>query len=748
MKIELKHDYTEEKQKLEETLDFQKKYYKKITDSVAKVDEDVEYGIKHFNSDNAEQFNALLINSSIQAMMKKKIQNLIKSMSKPYFARVDFKENGRKELDKIYIGKISLIEENTQKMIVTDWRSPVANLYYEGRVGKANYVCPDGEVLGEISLKRQYSIENACLQNYFDIDITTNDDFLQACLGSNADNRLKDIVSTIQAEQNKVIRAEMWNPLVVQGAAGGGKTTIALHRIAYLIYTYENSFKPDNFMIIAPNRFFLNYISDVLPELGVENVTQTTYEDFARSVLGKKLRIREGYEKLGVIVNSENKILSDELKKVSELKSSLEFRDMLMEYIEKIEDELLPEDDFKIMKFKLISRNNITKLFKEEYGHLPYKKRIPEIKKHLVNVLKRNKGKIIRKIEDLYEEKLDEIRYNQVDSPERRKIIIKYISQRDALCEKLEKQSKSVVNEYLSKISIKNVEQYYLDFINDLNCNSKEGLHEVCEITSEAINTNLYEIEDLAPLLMLKMKIFGLNDKFNIKHVVVDEAQDFSLFQFYMLRSIIGSSSMTILGDLCQGINSYRGINDWNDVIEKVFSERKCTFLKLDQSYRTTIEIMDVANEVISQLNDEKLPPAKPVLRHGDKVKVEKVISHNQMIKYIKGDIELMKEKQYKSMAIICKTLSECINIQKELKKEGIKIQLIKGSEKKYNGGIAVIPSYLVKGLEFDVVCIANCNSSNYSSDSLDVKLLYVALTRPLHNLNIYSVGEVSQLIS
>ncbi len=752
MCVEKKLDYLMESSRLELTLKHLNIYYDKTIKTVAKIDEEVEYGIRHFNSDNAEQFNELVINSVIQSNLKTKIQNLVQSLNKPYFSRVDFKEGSSDEDENLYIGKTSLMNEETHKLLVIDWRAPISNLYYEGRIGEAHYQCPEGIVNGIISLKRQYSIENSNLKDYFDIDITTNDEFLQACLGSNADNRLKDIVSTIQAEQNQVIRADMWQPLIVQGAAGGGKTTIALHRIAYLIYTYEKTFTPDNFMIIAPNRFFLNYISEVLPELGVDKVIQTTYEDFARMVLGKKVKIREGYIKLGNIVNKSISINTQKLsvKEISHLKSSLKFKDFLEEYINYLEESFLPEEDFKIYKFKLISRENLMKLFKEEYKHLPFKKRIAEMKKHLNNILKRNQQKLLDKVELIYDEKLEQIRHKMKDCSDRRNIFIKMTDERDALLEKIKKESKTLVNDYIKKIEYRKVEDYYREFLEKLLDSTQDEnllLKDTCKSTINSVIENLYEIEDLAPLLLLKYRIFGLDEKITVRHVVIDEAQDFSLFQLYMLKTLIGSSSMTILGDLCQGINSYRGIEDWQDVMDNIFTETKSTFLKLDQSYRTTVEIMNKASSVIEKLDDEKLPPAKPVLRHGDDVSIVELESYDEICMNISRDIDDMKSRGYNSMAIICKTLEECNNIKKKLNQYNKNITLIQGNEKKYNGGIAIIPSYLVKGLEFDMVIVANGSKEMYTFEQMDVKLLYVALTRPLHKLNIYSLGEKSKLL-
>lgn len=209
-------EYKNEVKRLAYTLDYLKNYNSNVLKEKLRIDKEVEYGLSHYNSDNAEQFNELVINKSINESLSQKLKNLDKSLSKPYFARVDFVEEGTKIKQDLYIGKVSLMRDSDQELIIVDWRAPVATLYYEGRLGEASYQSADGEIKGEIKLKRQYAIEKAELQEIYDIDITTNDDFLQAALGSSKDNRLKDIVSTIQAEQNKVIRADMWKPLVVK----------------------------------------------------------------------------------------------------------------------------------------------------------------------------------------------------------------------------------------------------------------------------------------------------------------------------------------------------------------------------------------------------------------------------------------------------------------------------------------------------------------------------------------------------
>lgn len=751
-------DYNMEIERLSYTLEYLKNYNKNVQGEKHRIDKEVEYGLSHYNSDNAEQFNELVINKSIMDSLSQKLKNVDKSLSKPYFARVDFVEEGTRNKQNLYIGKISLMRDRDQELIIIDWRAPVATLYYEGRLGKASFHSPDGEISGEIKLKRQYTIENADLKEIYDIDITTNDEFLQAALGSSKDNRLKDIVSTIQAEQNRVIRADMWKPLVVQGAAGGGKTTIALHRIAYLLYNYESSLSPKNFMIIAPNRFFLSYISEVLPDLGVENVIQTTFEDFALSVIGKKFKLKNPHEKLSVLINNKYKNFKHEnetIKTISTYKSSLEFKDAIESYMRIIEDTIIPKEDFNIETFTLVKYEKIRELFIKEYKSLPMIKRINEIKKTLVNTLKQNKGPIIEGVIAMYDEKILEVKENMGDCDKRRKIIIDIADTRDALVEKIKKRSKTIVKEYLDKCKVLSPLEYYKNllidktlFYNITSTYIDENIAEGVRVqTLSNIESNTMEMEDLAPLMFIRELTQGLEEKITVRHVVIDEAQDFSEFQLFILRKLIGGNSFTILGDLCQGIYSYRGITDWEKVSKKVFGEDNFSMLTLEQSYRTTIEIMEAASKVINFLNDPNLPNPKPVIRHGDAVEVAEKSTFSEVSKDIAKKINIVLKEGFKSVAIICKTLEECKKVKEELKSYGLKVDIITGSESEYSGGVVLIPCYLVKGLEFDVVIVANGSKEAYSTEALDVKLLYIAMTRPLHRLYIYSIGEKAEML-
>lgn len=341
----------------------EKEKLKKVVKQLTNEQEELE---KHIGTSNTDYDDESYVRAHLAYLNQKKLSDLKKIKNKPYFARIDFTPNDEKK-EELYIGKLSILDSNTKEPIIIDWRAPISNLYYDGRIGKSSYESPEGTIEGNISLKRQYFIENQILKKYSDIDLKTNDELLQVALSEKADDRLKNIVATIQGEQNNIIRADIDKALIVQGVAGSGKTTIALHRIAYLIYNYEKEFDPENFMIIAPTRFFLNYISNVLPDLGVENVKQYTFEDLAYEIIGKKLKISDSNEKLVTIVNKEFDEINngdiDTIINESKYKSSINFKNIVDEFLKDIEDNYLPKKDFIIENIRIMRYENIKKLF-------------------------------------------------------------------------------------------------------------------------------------------------------------------------------------------------------------------------------------------------------------------------------------------------------------------------------------------------------------------------------------------------
>ncbi len=715
-----------------------KEEIKKVSDTIEIVKSNIkEYEILYSNllKGNADE-------QYIQNMSKEysnKLKNLNKAISVPYFARIDFKEEKQNNKQKIYIGKTGIFTDNYE-VVVTDWRAPISSIYYEGQLGKVEYECPDGMIEGNLSKKRVYTIENSELKDYQDIDITTNDEFLQECLNENSEARLKNIISTIQSEQNKIIRAKMSKPLIVQGVAGSGKTTVALHRIAYLVYTYEKEFNPDEFLIIAPNKFFLDYISNVLPDLGVDYVRQQTFEEFMFENIDGNIEINPVNTELFNIVNKKGNI--DLLKDSASFKSSLKFKDVIDEFISDYLNNNLPSEDFKINDIIVFKNEEIKKMFMEIYKN----NSVNDSKKILSGILQKRLSNIsdelINKLINARKKKIDKINKN-LDEEEINKIRLNIFKETEYEIQQLFKGGKKLIQDYLKSFKIEKVLALYKKLINKKEFFSKyisDDLYMyILDNFKENIKVKKLEYEDLTPLFYLQNKFLGNVNKLNLKHIVIDEAQDLGEFQFYIFKEILKPDmSMTILGDIAQGIYSYKGTNDWNKLNQKVFNNG-ASIEYLKESYRTSIEIMNEANDIIDRLSNKKnIILAKPIERHGREVRHFTVKTTEEQIDILYKLIDEQLKEGNINIAIITKDFYESIELYNKINKKLYDIQLISEDVSKYKGGINIIPSYLSKGLEFDNVIIYNINK--YSEDVLDTKLLYIACTRAMHTLDIIKV--------
>ena len=746
MTVKKHPNYKEEIERLEYTIDYIKTTLRATTDYKDLYRENIKDAMKNLDDTDASQnYISIILNTKFLEMAERNLDALTRAKDKPYFARMDFRSKGSDKTEKLYIGKTSLFRAEDDIPLIIDWRSRIANLYYESRLGEVSYKTEVGEEEGELFLKRQYSIEKGKLENILDIDITTNDTFLQASLEANADNRLKDIASTIQAEQNRVIRAVMHKPLIVQGVAGSGKTTIALHRIAYFIYTYERTFDPDNFMIIAPNNLFINYISEVLPELGVEKVKQTTFIDFMGELLASKYKLIPTNEKLIKLVSGKDKEENEYIKWSSNFKGSLEFRDIIDNYVNKIENNFVPDMDFALENKILMSKEAIRNMFLNDLKYLPFHKRIDELKKTLTTRLKSIKKDVLISIEKNYEEKIDYLFKHMPPGEERKFKIISTEDEKEKTLKYMQNKMKTLVKSYIGNFPKVDLFDYYRELLTVENLNkysnvelSEDKIDYLCKSSNDLLAKNTIELEDYAPLVYLKHRIFGFENKIKINSVVIDEAQDFSLFQFYTLKKVLNTNMFTILGDISQGIHSYRGINNWEDVLNKVFDKESSNYSTLVQSYRTTIEVMNLANEIIKKLDNEGIVLAKPVIRHGQKPQSQSFNKDSKLIKSLETRIKEEKNEGYKSIAVVCKTMEECTNLKKLFDKNKIiDTKIINEEDDSYEAGIILIPSYLAKGLEFDVVFIVNLEEE-YLMKDLDIKLLYVAVTRAMHKVYIY----------
>ncbi|MGN7477006.1 RNA polymerase recycling motor HelD [Solibacillus silvestris] len=727
-------DFKKEQQRLQETVHYMDQILQSSKKDIETAQENIRSAMANVDYlDSSDSFLNILMNTRFFELARNQKEGLEAIRQKPYFARIHFQRAQENE-EFLYIGKTSLFHSETHEPIIVDWRSPVANVYYDGRLGDITYDVRGEEHSGHLFAKRQYKIENAELLDYRDVDLTTNDELLQEALEGKADVRLTEIVSTIQKEQNEIIRAHLRQPILVQGAAGSGKTTIALHRISYFLYTMGEHFNAEQLMILAPNHLFIEYIGDVLPELGVDKICQTTYAQYVLDALNIKLKLQNPNEQLEQLVA--NPSAQHNGLMILKMKGSPFYELMMNRFLQHYEEQLaaLFEDVF-IEKYRIMKGDHLRKLFLAEFHYMPIEKRLERIRKVIQTEVKRKTVTVLATLNTRYEEAIGRALNGMRDAEKRRRTVTKLIDERDERIPKIRQEAKSTASVYMKRFQKAKIKQLYRSLITN-----RELLGEIApEWTLEEVGQFLkahqkeqWMLEDLAALLFLHAKIKGIEDKWKMRVVFIDEVQDYSYFQLAALKAGLETDMFTMVGDLAQGIHSYRSLTDWQPLLE-LFP--RATYATLQKSYRTTIEIMEAANDILMQM-DEDLPLVEPVVRHGKKP--EFIAAEKFDSKTINNILAKIKESHHQSIALICKTTKEALHLMKQLEKSNIDAQLLDENSAIDQQKLLIVPSHLAKGLEFDAVILAAFDAPYYDNP-LDRKLLYVALTRAMHEL--YLIG-------
>ena len=631
-----------------------------------------------------------------------KILLLEKMIKSPYFARIDFKFDDEDEFEKIYIGRSSLRKNSYQEMYVYDWRSPIASIFYRFMTGEAFYDAPCGRVTGELNLKRQYEIKNGKLEYFFDSDVQIVDEFLRQLLSQNTTAKMKAIVETIQHEQDVVIRDMENDLLMVQGVAGSGKTSIALHRAAYLMYQgLQTKLSANNIMIISPNSIFEQYISNVLPELGEDNVISSVFEDILSALLiGRKIQSRNDFLE-NLIVNSKYKEIS---RNSIEFKTSSFFREILDQFLIDIPRQWIEFEDVYYEGKCVVSRQ----ILKDK-------------------ILGRTETPLGIKLEQLEDYILEQIFGTGKGRGH--------------------KEEKNLIKQEIQKfIKIDIVELYKILFSNEAyfysllqNSNLSQGIKSIWEYTRENLEADRLYYDDAIAIAYLYLKIYGTNKYKNIKQVVIDEAQDYYPLQYEIFNLVFSNAKFTILGDMKQTLAKKEDISFYEQ-IQKILNKKKSSLIMLDKSFRCTNEILNFSLKFI-----EKSSQIKSFNRNGDSPKVYIADNSEIFIDEIVKEIKLCQEKGFQSICLICKTEKNSIYLFNKIKHK-LDIQLIKNGSVSDLQGVFILPVYMSKGLEFDAVLIFDADSQNYHDED-DKNLLYVACTRALHKLSLFCENEVSPLI-
>jgi DNA helicase-2/ATP-dependent DNA helicase PcrA len=634
------------------------------------------------------------------------------SKREPYFGRIDFQELPAGDQKPLYIGKAGVAKQGSNELLVIDWRAPAASVFYSvtGGEAPASYESPDGEIEGYVHLKRNFMIRQGEIVRLVDSYVrgqeegSVTDEFLLYRLGENKDNKLRDIVSTIQGEQDRIIRADRSKALFIQGVAGSGKTTVALHRLAFLLYQYADRMRAERMIIFAPNRMFLDYISGVLPELGVGDIQQTTFSDWSLELLEKTITVSDPSEAMAYWF--EERRTADEIEHASgRFKGNLAFKAIVDERIADFEQRIVPTTSFVPIDGLELSPVLMREWYETDYGD---------------ETLMKKRDRLVSRIRRWFESELK--MKGIVDKKIRAKALAKF-------------------NSYTKKIPSYTSVQLYASLFSGKQLAG--GIPKpIAAATADRLKKDIAAAEDLAPLAYIQLQLFGL-PKQAFDHIVIDEAQDYSPFQLEVLRLCQRTASMTVLGDLQQGIHAYTGVQSWSE-LTVLFEEEQIGFYELNRSYRSTMEIIEFANKILGSMTGG-VKPAVPVFRSGDVVAAEPIASGKWLASLEATVREWQAKGEYETISVIGRTALECEEIYRHLTDRGLDASLVQSKQPAYGGGLSVVPVYLSKGLEFDAVLIADASEDAYTP--LDAKLLYVGCTRALHMLKLFYLGNLTSLL-
>lgn len=630
-----------------------------------------EYGYEEFDNQQAllQQVNA----NQEKLVMKQRLERMIQA---PYFGRVDFLYDGDDEPETFYIGIANFAERSGMRPLIYDWRAPVSGLFYDYDQGPASYEAPSGTLTGEITSKWQYKIKNGKIIYAFESDTKIDDDILKEELGTNSDVKLKNIVSTIQKEQNAIIRNTKDRILVIQGAAGSGKTSVALHRIAYLLYHDRENLTSSDILILSPNSVFSDYIAHILPELGEENVQEMSFDLFAYHEL-KKIAgdCEDRYDQLERLMHFPD---SEAEKRYREKQSSA-FVGMMEGFLAVLEDQLM---DFHKISFGGLTKTEeeLIHLFYFRFQNIPLLARMDAVMEYCIDEYETLKGKNISQEGREYIESLFERQYVTKD--------------------------------------IYTIYNWMMEMY---------GYPELPELETEKRKV---EYEDVFPMLYLKYRLCGKGAHRRVKHLIIDEMQDYSYLQYVILEHLF-SCKMTILGDRAQTMDGE--IQDVLRFLPKIFG-KNIRRIEMKKSYRNTVEIAEYASDMIG-IHDLEL-----LERHGKPVTEQIFDTESELLDAVEQNLNA-GQGGYETAAVLAMTEEEAFDIYRLLKNRGVVSHYIDRNSSAFKKGVTVTTYYLAKGLEFDQVFAVDGNCKN---ETLRQQAKYICATRALHELYVYRTEKTS----
>ncbi|XEC92893.1 RNA polymerase recycling motor HelD [Paenibacillus tarimensis] len=680
-------------------------------------------------------------------------QRLIQS---PYFGRIDFKDEAGDRTESVYLGIASFLNEETDSFLIYDWRAPVSSLYYDYGPGPAKYETPSGTIHGEMLLKRQFVIRDGKIRLLFDTGVTIGDELLQQALSRTADAQMRSIVATIQKEQNQIIRNESSRMLVVQGAAGSGKTSAALQRVAYLLYKNRETLRADQMILFSPNPLFNSYVSTVLPELGEENMVQTTFQEYLDTRLGKEFELEDPFDQMEYVLSAYGTDDYDTRMESIRYKSSANYLRLLQQYTKRLESGGMR---FKGVVFRgrvIVSADEVERRFYAMEQHVKLANRIVLLKEWLLQELtlfERDEWK-----EPWAQEELELL--SQEDYQRAYQKIRKSRKGRDAAFDDFDREKEMlgrvIVRERLKPVRKRVKALRFVDlkllysqlFERNLAFEIAAGekwelpacWSDICRLTREKLNQGVLAYEDCTPYLYLQEQVMGFQMNTNVRHVLVDEVQDYSAFQLEFLKRLFPRARMTALGDLNQAIYAHTTTLSEENPMVWLYGREQTEIIRLKRSYRSTKEIVCFTRGMVA--GGESIVPFN---RSGGKPKVICARGEEDLHAQLVVHLRELQADGFESIAVICKTAAEC-ELAFERLKTTIPLLRVKKETNTFTKGVQIIPAYLAKGVEFDAVLIYDASGKSYSRES-ERKLFYTACTRAMHELRLFSAGEPSPFI-